>query len=185
MWAHFRTVALWGAAASVIALAGCASLAPSAGIDGAIDDVTLAQSKSPVQLLRNEAASRLPSIVLRDVAETTDTSVACGTADADPEGRARSWMSGLLVHVTNSRAASVPIVIRDLTASFLEQDWVVSEEAADAVTLTNAGSAVTIELASIARGEGQSASISITTTGPCVLTDGAGSDEVKELEGDL
>ena len=90
-----------------------------------------------------------------------------------------------MVHVTNSRAASVPIVIRDLTASFLEQDWVVSEEVEGAVTLTNAGSAVTIELASIARGEGESASISITTTGPCVLTDGAGSDEVEELEGDL
>ena len=185
MLGHFRTAALWGAAATVIVLAACASLAPSAGIEGATDSLTLAQSKSPVQLMRNEAASRLPSIVLRDVADTTDTSIACSTADADPEGRARSWTSGLMVHVNNSRAASVPIVIRDLTDSFLEQDWQVSEETESGVTLTNAGSAVIIEFASVPRGEGEAASISITTTGPCVLTDGAESDEVKDLEGDL
>ncbi|TBN57761.1 hypothetical protein EYE40_10380 [Glaciihabitans arcticus] len=185
MWGQLRTVALWGAAATVIALAGCASVGSAGSIEGASDDVTLAQSKSPVQLLRNEAASRLPSIVLLDVAETTDTSVSCSDADADPDGRARSWTSGLTVHVANSRAASVPNVVSDLTDSFLEQDWTVSEEGEGSVVLANAGSAVVIELATAAREGNENATIRITTSGPCVLTDGAESDEVKALEGEL
>lgn len=181
-----RSMAVAAAALVVLTLAGCAgqSASPGAGSSG----ITLAQSKSPVQLLRNEAASRLPSIIAKDVAETGDTSIACLSAEEDPEGISRAWHSSLTLLVTNSRAASIHVVTEDLVASFVEQGWVAAAGEADAAAsvaltvLTNGTSPVTIELQELPKAEGQKAAIRITTVGPCVDTDGTGSDEVTALE---
>ena len=182
-----RSMAAAAAAALVLlTLAGCAgqSVSPAAGGSG----ITLAQSKSPVQLLRNEAASRLPSIIAKDVAETGDTSVACLPADADPDGRSRAWHSSLTLLVTNSRAASIHAASDDLVASFVEQGWVAADGEGDAAAstpstvLTNTASPVTIAVQELPKSDDQKAAIRITTVGPCVATAGEGSDEVLALE---
>jgi len=182
-----RSMAVVAAALVVLTLAGCAGTSAAPGSGEAT--ITLAQSKSPVQLLRNEAASRLPSIIAKDVAETGDTSVACLPADEDPDGVSRAWHSSLTLLVTNSRAASIHDATDDLVASFVEQGWVAAEGEGDAAAsvaptmLTSGTSPVTIELQELPKSETQKAAIRITTVGPCVTTDGAGSDEVLALEG--
>ena len=68
---------------ALLVVSGCAgTTAPG---EGAVT-ATLSQTKSVAQLLRNEAASRLPHIVVKDVNETLDVSEACET-DADDGDR--------------------------------------------------------------------------------------------------
>lgn len=183
-----RNLAAIAAVCAALALAGCAGQSSTVGAGG--PDITLAQSKSPVQLLRNEAMSRLPSILAKDVAESSDSSVACLPADEDPDGLSRSWESSLTLHVTNSRAASIPGALDDLVASFVDQGWTIDDTAApdDAaslapIVLTSSTSLVTMRVQELPKAQDESAAIRITTLGPCVATDGEGSDEVLVLEG--
>jgi hypothetical protein len=170
--------------AVVAVLGACASAPPSA----AGRRVTLAQSKSYAQLLRNEASSRLPEIVLKQVAESSDVSVACDATD--PAGLSRSWSSGMSIIVTNSTAARVQKVADDLAASFVEQGWRAkhADESADSVgviTLRSATSLADIAITATSKGDDQAPSIEITTTGVCALTAGPDSDEVTTLEQQL
>lgn len=168
----------------VATLAGCAApggaQAGSAELD--VIDSTLVETKSPVQLLRNEAASRIPDIVVNELTETTDASSACLSADVDPGELARAWRSTATLTMTNSQAARVDVVTAELVASFTEQGWIAEPEDA-ATRLTREGTLATVVVAGTAKSATDHASIAISVTGPCVLTDGPDSDEVLELEG--
>lgn len=156
-----------------LALVGC-SQAPQA--------LTLVQTKSPVQLLRNEAWYRLPEVMVKEDSETTDVSEAC-----DDEGAMRLWRSSTIALLTNSQAARVVTAGDNLAASFVEQGWTAerSEEGVAVLTvLTRPVSIAVIEIEAVEKTQEHRASIRITASGPCVRTSGADSDEVRDLEGD-
>ena len=170
------------AAVVVLALGACAGDTTQSTGDSA---VTLAQSKSYAQLLRNEASSRLPEIVLKQVAESSDVSVACD--ETDPAGLSRSWSSSMSILVTNSTAARIQKVADDLAASFVEQGWKAkqaddSTETLGVTTLRSATSLADIAITATSKDGDQLPSIQITATGVCALTDGPESDEVTMLE---
>jgi hypothetical protein len=171
---------------SLATLTACASGSTTAGSGGGAT-LTLAQTKSPVQLLRNEAASRIDEFVVETVNETEDISVACKTAEADPLGLSRSWTSSVEVSFKAGSAWRATIVAEDLTASFEKQGWIASRGAPSAVTYTglkSETSSATIGLTVTTEDLATStpAKLQITTKGPCVATDGAESDEVAKLE---
>jgi hypothetical protein len=159
--------------AAALLLAGCSS-APHA--------LTLVDTKSPVQLLRNEAWYRLPDVMIKSDSETTDASEAC-----DGDGARRLWRSSTVALVTNSQAPRVVHAGDELAASFVEQGWesVRSEEGRSVVTeLSRSTSVATIEIEAVEKSQAAGASIRISVSGPCVVTAGADSDEVRDLEGD-
>jgi len=171
------------AALVILTLTGC-STAVSPQSSSALDELgelTLVESKAPTQLLRNEAAARVPTIVVQDVAETTDGSEACLDSGDDPEGLARQWTSTATFLVTNSQAARVATVTSDVAATFTEQGWAAEPDGA-VTTLTSETSGVVIHLEAVAKDSGEHAEIRITATGQCVRTAGPESDEVLELE---
>jgi hypothetical protein len=174
------------AVAVLAAVAGCASSSVDAASSVA-SDVTLAQSKSYAQLLRNEASSRLPPIVLKEVAQSSDVSVACDETSEDPDGLVRSWTSSMSILVTNSTASRIQKVADDLVASFVEQGWAADSEGSSTETLTvteltSKASLASIEVATASKADGQAPAITITATGVCALTGGPDSDEVTKLE---
>jgi len=166
----------------VFVLSACATT--QSGSLGAekLADATLVETKSSVQVMRNEAASRVPDIVVNDVAETSDASAACRSTDIDPDGFARHWQSSATIDLTNSQAARVETIATDLAASFVDQGWAI-EEADTAKLLTQKTSLVQMSIDSIAKTATEHAHIAITITGPCVLTAGPDSEEVLKLEG--
>jgi hypothetical protein len=183
---HTRSIAAAALVAiALTALTACAGgSSPSAG--GAAT-LTLAQTKSPVQLLRNEAASRIDEFVVETVNETEDLSTACKTAEADPLGLSRSWTSSVEVSLKPGSAWRAGIITEDLIASFEKQGWVASRGLPSAVTYTGLKSETSaahigLTLTNEDVAAGVPAKLQITTQGPCVATDGAESDEVKKLE---
>ncbi|MGV8969564.1 MAG: hypothetical protein ACOH1J_03860 [Microbacteriaceae bacterium] len=178
-----RTVVIGivGALACAVALSGCS------GEDTGEISVSLAQTKSPVQLMRNEAASRIPSGAISSTDQVEDLSVACKTEAADPEGRDRSWRSSVLVSIEDGSSWRVSNLGDDLAASFVDEGWALNKGPKSATTnllLDNPGSAASITLSVTEAPEGskEGASIRVVATGPCVSTDGADSQEVKQLE---
>jgi hypothetical protein len=169
--------------AVVLSLGACAAEG-DAQTSGAVRQVTLAQSKSYAQLLRNEASSRLPEIVLKQVAESTDVSIAC---DDDPAGLLRSWTSTMKILVTNSTAPRVQQVADDLAATFVDQGWKadIGEESTDTLVVTRLHSATSLAdmaITATSKATDQVPSIQVTATGVCALTAGPQSDEVMLLE---
>lgn len=160
------------------------ALALLAGCSSAPQPLTLARTKSPVQLLRNDAWYRLPEVMIKEDSETTDASQAC---DDDPLGKMRAWHSSTIALVTNSQAPRVVLAGDNLAATFVEQGWEAqrSEESNAVLTvLTRSSSVAVIEIEAVEKTEEHRASIRITASGPCVSTAGADSDEVRDLEGE-
>jgi hypothetical protein len=162
--------------AAILMLTGCA------GSPSESDELRLVDTKSPVQLLRNEAASRLDTDIVSKVRKTGDLSFPCYNEEENPGGLIRQWKSSaelVLVDGSDREGAA-----QALTDSFVEQDWVAKEVSSDksfALTiLTKPSSVASIEISSA--DETASAMIRITATGPCVTTDGPNSDEVTSLE---
>ena len=171
---------------SLVCLTACATDSGAAGSGGG-SKLTLAQTKSPVQLLRNEAASRIDEFIVENVDETEDLSVACKTEAADPLGLSRSWTSSVEVSLKEGSAWRASIVADELIASFEKQGWIASRGAPSAVTYTglkSETSAATIGLTVTTEdlAAATPAKLLITSKGPCVATEGAESDEVKKLE---
>ena len=181
-----KAAALAVVAVSLAALTACASQSGGTA-DTATATLTLAQTKSPVQLLRNEAANRIDEFIVETINETEDLSAPCKTAEADPLGLERSWTSSVEVSLKAGSAWRAAIVADELVASFEEQGWIASRGAPSAVTYTglkSENSAATIGLTVTTEdlAAGTPAKLQITTKGPCVTTGGAESDEVKRLE---
>jgi len=160
----------------LLALAGCAS---------APQGQTLTQTKSPTQLLRNEASARIPPGTIDTISDEEDHSVACKTEDEDPDGLYRSWQSSLLASIATDSAWRVEMVGKDIVDSFIEDGWYVSgsKDGKERTVLTRPGAVSTMAFTVTAGAEdGTGASIHIDATGPCVLTGGPESSEVTALE---
>lgn len=156
----------------VLVLAGCST------DDGRL---RLVETKSPVQLLRNEAWLRLPEVMVKGDYETLDTSMPC-----DDAGRERSWLSRTTALINNSFAPRTAGVAEELVDSFSEQGWsttVAAGAGSTEYTLEKEGSPAMISVLAVEKTKDHRATIAITITGPCVVTDGADSDEVLALEG--
>ena len=181
-----KAAALAVVALSLAALTACASQSGGTA-DTATATLTLAQTKSPVQLLRNEAANRIDEFIVETINETEDLSAPCKTAEADPLGLERSWTSSVEVSLKAGSAWRAAIVADELVASFEEQGWIASRGAPSAVTYTglkseNSAATIGLTVTSEDLAAGTPAKLQITTKGPCVTTGGAESDEVKRLE---
>ena len=160
------------------------ALALLAGCSSGPQPLTLVETKSPVQLLRNDAWYRLPEVMVKQDSETTDRSEAC---DDDPQGLLRAWHSSTIALVTNSQAPRVVTAGDELAATFVEQGWVAErseEQTAVLTVLTRPSSVAVIEIEAVPKTEQHRASIRITASGPCGATAGADSDEVRDLERD-
>ena len=185
---HTRKIAGMAVVAlSLAALTACASQTGGAAETGTDATLTLAQTKSPVQLLRNEAANRIDEFIVETINETEDVSTACKTAEADPLGLERSWTSSVEVSLKSGSAWRVAIVADELVASFEAQGWVASRGAPSAVTYTglkseNSAATIGLTVTNEDTAAGTPAKLQITTKGPCVATDGEKSDEVTKLE---
>jgi hypothetical protein len=168
-----------GAVLVVAALAGCSSGPSLDAIAAAAHtvDSTLAVTKASAQLLRNEAADRLPQIIVKEVVDTMDGSSACLPEAEDPTGIARFWSSSTTITVVNSQAARINTVTDALAAGFVEQGW-----ALEGSTLVKPDSTSTIEVTVKEKADGQKPAVHIEVVGPCVITGGIGSDELDALE---
>jgi hypothetical protein len=152
---------------SSAAIAGCSSPTEQ--------PVTLVQTKSPVQLLRNAVAGRVAAGAISEVQSTQDVSVECGAGDPH-----RRWISGAELVITQSWTELIPGISTSLVESYQADGWTATTSDGGLVTLDNSESLATIE---ISVSDGAPARISVEVSGPCVLTDGADSDEVRNLEG--
>jgi hypothetical protein len=143
--------------------------------------LTLAETKSPVQLLRNEAASRVPSGLVAEVATTVDASTNCRSEEADPDGLQRSWKSSARIVLTPE--ADLDLVLSKLYVSFKEDGWEQGTfGSASIVEFTKADSIANIHVTVRKAKEDKPAELQVQVAGPCVMTAGAGSDEVTRLE---
>ena len=180
-------------ALSMLGLAACAT--PATSVKGEYPDVSLATTKSPAQLLRNEAAARLPEGVIDEIIESEDTSVACLSESDDPNGTIRSWHSTVDVLILGEDTAVAPLV-NDLVASFEEQGWTARDLGGNVSAikklLESAGSLAYMQISgftpnanatSVSLEENvEQRTVQIEVHGPCVRTAGADSDEVKALQ---
>jgi hypothetical protein len=170
-----------GMALVVLFVAGCAGTAQPE----AYPDLSLAETKSPTQLLRNEAASRIPVEFIEVVDHAQDGSKACQTAERDPDGLIRSWDSSVRVSLKTDQAARLDTIVEELVKSFELQGWQRGTfGGATIIELTSEDSPVSIHISSVQPDDaGVGAKIQLSAGGPCVETEGAESDEVLQLEG--
>ena len=142
--------------------------------------LTLAESKSPVQLLRNEVASRIPPDVVQQVVNE-DFSEASGADES-----VRSWHSAVRLELEAADTGAVEALIDELSTSFEGDGWIATPgnerlEQKQAV-YTRGGTAAEIHISADERA-GVGHAVVVSVFGPCVQTDGADSDEVTSLEG--
>ena len=180
---------------SAPALTGCAGEQAAADIiEGDYPEVTLAETKSPVQFLRNDAASRIPTAVIDSVEGTVDESVACLDESEDPDGLIRSWHSSALVTIVSGSAWRVEAIVDNLIQSFTDQEWAARSlgETAEfrSSMLTSKTSMAEIQVigerpdpnATEGDESAGQVTVEIEVHGPCVRTEGSGSEEVLKLE---
>lgn len=169
---------------AIIAASVLAACAPSTVDVSEYGDVTLGETKSIVQLMRNDVAGSIPSSVVVGTGDSTDTSVACFPTSNDPDGLVRAWESSVRVDVLETAAGGVWGVFDRIVTSYQNKGWKVENlelpDTSQAVRLTSGSIIASIQL-SIP--EDESPVIDLVTTGPCAATAGAESDEVKRLEG--
>ena len=169
-----------GRTVSSLALAGTlAFLATGCGVDADSSTLTLAESKSPVQLLRNEVATRIPSMIIHG-AVNEDFSEACGDDES-----IRSWHSSVRLDIGASDSTDAESIVNDLTASFEKDGWIPAPvlegpEQKQAV-YTKSGTAAEIHITA-ENGDEFEKTVLVSVFGPCVQTDGPESDEVTSLE---
>jgi hypothetical protein len=183
-------------ALAISGLTGCASPSSGSTVPGTYPDVSLAETKSPAQLLRNEAASRLPEAAIGQIIEAQDTSVACLSENDDPEGTVRSWHSIVNVLIVDDGTFEVNTLANDLVASFVDQGWQARSLGGNATSvrkfLESADSLADIQVSGLAPDPNRPSTamedavdqptVQIEVHGPCVRTAGATSDEVTALE---
>ena len=179
---------------AVVALIALTLAATTGCAAAATGGPTLADTKSPVQLLRNEVASRIPPAVIETVSETEDYSIRCKSESEDPIGLRRSWHSNAQVTVEAGAIWRVDTIVDEIGQSFADQGWsaapVTVDDHTHAVELTREGSASEIRVsahrpnpeAPLASDEGEPVTIDVELHGPCVDTEGPDSDAVRKLE---
>ena len=162
---------------TALLMSGCSDTTSS-------DAPTLAETKSPVQLLRNEAASRVQESQIDQVLKTQDESTSCRTPETDPDGLSRSWRSVSRLQLVYSTSVEVSAVVDNLAESFVKQGWDRGTYGtASIIELTREGSETNIHI-SFKRADDEAqtgAEVQIAVAGPCVMTAGRTSDEVTKL----
>ena len=178
---------------SVATLAACGEAPTPVSVpSGEYPDLTLAESKSPVQLLRNEAVSRIPEEVVLNAPSNIDGSQACLSASEDPEGVIRRWTSSVDVNLNLSEAPNTQVIVDGVLATFTDDGWMSQSVTGSKATnqahlLTNETAGTTslslaqLRIEAIVAIDGKSSFIRVQVIGPCVVTDGARSAEVTEL----
>lgn len=179
-------------ALSIAALTGCSPTTSVTVPPGDYPDITLAESKSPVQLLRNEAVSRIPAEVVLNAPANIDGSQACLSSSEDPEGVIRRWTSSIDVNLLLTEAPNTQAIVDAVLATFTDDGWMsqaitgskasnqahlLTNETADSTSLSLAQ----LRIEAIVAIDGASSFIRVQAIGPCVVTDGARSAEVTEL----
>lgn len=174
------TTAIAGVAISIVfVLAGCAGTADNSGTGG---ELRLVDTKSPVQLLRNDATNRVAEEDIASIRKEVDHSEPCDTEAENPGGLVRQWRSS--VELVLADGTDRVAIMEALLASFTDQNWTAEEldktEDLWDVALSSDSSVASIEISS---SELSIVSIiRVIATGPCVDTDGPDSEEVKSLE---
>lgn len=186
-------VGAFAAALAVGSLTGCGGAAPGSEVPaGNYPDLTLAESKSPAQLLRNTAVSRIPTEVILNVGTDTDGSEACLTTEEDPNGTIRRWNSSVDVNLRLPEAPNTDAIVASVISSFTDEGWMAqsitgSTANNQAHLLTNGTSETAsvslaqVRVEGIITGDKTSSFIRIEAIGPCVVTDGENSSEVTQL----
>ena len=160
----------------LLALSSCASAEPTA---------SLADAKSLVQLVRNEAGARIADVTTAEIAVVDDVSEACADEGDDPDGRERRWRSTSLVTLDSAAGDSLETIYADLINSFSANGWSeVTYGGGGAVELRKPESDASLNFLAAAEDADAAApaTISVTISSGCVQTQGATSDEVATLE---
>ena len=191
---HVKFVATTFAIAIAIGtLSGCGGSAGSENARaGEYPDLTLAESKAPAQLLRNTAVTRIPTDVVLNVGTDTDGSIACLSEAEDPDGTIRRWDSSVDVNLKLVEAKDGDGIVAEVIKTFTDDGWMsqaITGSTANnqAFLLTNGTSSAAsvstsqIRIEAIIAGDKGSGYIHIDSMGPCVVTEGANSSEVKDL----
>jgi hypothetical protein len=159
------------------ALGGCtASPAVESSTQG-----SLVTSKSPTQLLRNQAISRIPIPSVQSTDEITDGSVACLSEAEDPDGKSRAWVSTFVAEIVSGNAFRVDAIAANLAQSFTDEDWTGTVADDGSISLTSESIPVSITITPVAVSDVE-AHLLFEARGACVPTGGANSDEVRNLE---
>jgi hypothetical protein len=164
----------------LLLLSGCAG-ATNDGTSGN-GEPRLVDTKSPVQLLRNDATDRVDAADIASIRKEVDQSEPCFDEAKNPGGLVRQWKSS--VELVLADGTDRVAIMDKLIQSFTEQGWSFEELSNTAdlwdVVLSSDASLANIEISST---ELSIVSIiRVISTGPCVTTDGPDSDEVKSLE---
>ena len=161
---------------AVFLLSSCSTGQASLGTE------TLAETKSPVQLLRNAAAQRVDEAVVAEVRPGADGSVACLDENENPGGLVRQWISS--VELALVEGSDLTAISNQLIESFVTDGWErrdpSSGESFALTILSTDDSVAQVQIEASAESEG--GLVRITSTGPCVTTAGPDSDEVRTLE---
>jgi hypothetical protein len=174
-------------------LAGCGEATPGANtVAGEYPDLSLAESKAPAQLLRNTAVTRIPADVILNVGTDIDGSIACLSEAEDPDGTIRRWDSSVDVNIVLPQAKNTQAIVDEVIKTFTDGGWMSqaitgSKADSQAHLLTNGTSSAAsvstsqVRIEAVIAGDQSSSYIHIDSLGPCVVTGGADSAEVKEL----
>ena len=125
----------------------------------------------------------IAAIVLQPIDETRDESVPCLSASEDLQEYIRAWHSTILATIVSGSAWRVDAVASNLVESYTDDGWTATSDG-ESTRLSNETGTVEVLVTPLPTSDTE-AQISVDSRGPCVVTDGAGSDEVTSLEGDL
>ena len=166
-----------------------AILAVSIGLTGCAGDsngasLSLLDTKLAVQLLRNTVSGQVSSASTADVSQVDDASEKC---DGETEGLMRMWRSTALTELTAERSGNVKAMVQTIAGGLTAKGWTSNAEQKNdskyTVELENPDAIGVIRITSTEDVEGDTTggTIFVEVTGPCVKTDGPGSDELRQL----
>jgi len=169
----------------ITTIAVCLVVAPAlTACSGASDAVTISESKSTVQLLRNVIADTIDDSAIQGVTKNDDAALACGD---EPDEDRFFWRSSVLLDIVGASDRDIEGAAAGAVAALEKSGWISAEAdpVAHSVTveLTSTESLATIRITSTddADGDGRGASVFVVVNGPCVKTAGADSAEMKAL----
>lgn len=174
-----RTLVVMGAAVLLFGLTACAEEAPkndaAAGTAESkiVEGVSLAETKSPAQLLRNTVADNIPHDMVSEIGETIDKSRGCGYNDS-----VRQWLSSVTMSVKQDALIASDTLVKELTKQGWTAKSVDSSSSLGEWNLKGEMVSSAVKITTVSTSE-----IEIAVAGPCVKTAGPESDEVKALEG--
>lgn len=161
-----------------VALSGCAAA------ETAEATLSLADTKSTAQLVRNAISGQISPEITAAVTDVTDASETC---NSDSTGLMRLWRSTARTELTPDAATKVTLIQQTIAGSFVSKGWtsesVKLSDSETIVTLTNPSSLAVIDITATTDddGVGTGATIFVDIAGPCVKTDGPGSAELQQL----